>query len=175
MSTIRTWTHRIAAASIFMVPQLALAGDPGSASVLVRPLSSTPVPSLGSYGLIALGLLLAVVAVRVIRAHEGMGNILGVAILATGMAAGGFGIEKAWASGIVTIDGDICNHGGWLDFNPYTYEELSNYCPGDVQVIDFRSQCPLNFGSEVCDEGDILNGYSGSGKPDYCELPECDN
>ena len=180
MSLISKFGSRLAVLGLLFLPHLALAGRPGDGVVIVGPVQSTPVPSLSATGLIILALLLAVVAIRIFRNHQGAFNVLAVVALAGSVVSGGVGIERAWASGEIVVGGNVCQQAGPVNFDALlSINYLDNACPNAVQIIDISASCALvsepvsEYGT--CAEGDILLG-SGADKEDKrCALRYCDD
>jgi hypothetical protein len=172
---------RLAVFGLLLLPQLVLAGIPSNNGVvIIGPLDSLPIPLLSGTGLIVLGLLLAVVAIRMFRNHQGAFSVLGVLALTGSVVTGGVGIEKAWASGVVVAGGDVCHQAGPVNFNPeWNYNYLDNQCPNSLQIISISASCSLNGNPSspysTCEEGGILLGQGeGSENARRCALRWCD-
>lgn len=92
-NSVKTFYRGSAAAVAVMFSSGALAGG-GTAGSLVYGPGSNAVPTLGGTALVALALLLAVVAFRVLRSEQYRGmNLVVAATMATAIAAAGGGVK----------------------------------------------------------------------------------
>ena len=97
-----------------LLPAMAFAGT-ASPSVMLGAggLATTPVPALSDGLLIALGLLLAVIALRTIRQKVVYQKILSFTLLACGLVVGGMGVERSVATTATPImeESNLCGGG----------------------------------------------------------------
>jgi exosortase sorting signal-containing protein len=174
-----------AACAALFLPSISQAGTPTPSipvDIVVRPAdavaaAATAVPTLSQNLLIALGLLLAVIALRTLQRQQGAKKLLGLVILGSGMAIGGAGIERTIASGTSIPNGDICTAGGKVPyFAQFENQIFSNFCPNDMVITNYE-MAPNQFCSDLdvsssgCPVGTVLAATSGSCTP----LPICED
>lgn len=146
----------------------------GVTSVVVGPLgasASAPIPTLTDNLLIALGLLLAVVAVRVLRSQRSTQKFLSLVLLGSGLLIGAIGVDRSIAgvAGVVAM-GDVCTQAGPIDYNPNAPISLQNGCTVDIEIRSFSStECILDTESAACTVGQVL-APEGICNP----LPQCE-
>lgn len=159
-----------AVTSLLVASSLAQAGAP-AAFVNFTPVAANPVPALSGYVLIALGLLLAVIAVRTLRNNEGAQKILSIMVLGGGLIISGVGADRTLAGLtpiIETIPVDECA-GGSVRYGPNEgATDLKNSCSNSIEITGFETQfCTLDTASAACK----VNGVLLAG--DSCSLPLC--
>jgi len=147
-----------------LLPSLAFAGSP---TVTLGPFagaSVTPVPALSDGLLIALGVVLAVVALRTIRQKLVYQKVLSVVLLGCGLVIGGMGVERTVATTTTPIlpESDLCS-GATGDVNLNRGETnptlIQNTC--ESQVLEVLSYSGMSCTPEQqitidADVGDTL-------------------
>lgn len=99
--------------------------------------ASVSVPALDAMALVALSLLLAVVAWRVLGGGK-RGAAAAVVLAGAGLAAGGVGIERsvATSSFSVTSQGDCETGGSYVIFE--RDNEFTNDCPNPMTILGYE-------------------------------------
>ncbi len=139
-----TPTYGTALALLVLAP-VSNAGTPGG--VVLGPASATAVPTLSPAILIALGVVLAVIALRVLRNNGGAQKIVSIALLGSGVLVGGFGVERTLATSAATLAEATCetatitvNFNNLRGFNS-PENTVNNQCGRDLQVMEYTFIC----------------------------------
>lgn len=149
-----------------MVSAAASAGEIASGSISFIP-TSVGVPTLSNSMLVVLGVLMAVIAVRVIRSGSGAMNKLAGAILVIGgVMSGGYGIDNTLASGSITVSGSACSTGDTLSFPAMYSNSFSNACPNSVSITRIETPCKEPV-TGTCKVGRVVASQAS------CQLPYC--
>ena len=156
MTNLYRIIHTSAFAGLFLASSLVQAGT--QTSVIVGP-ASVNVPTLNGSMLVALGLLLAVIAVRVLRSKQGTHRLLSWLVLGVGLIVGGIGVQRSEAltSGSVTAEGAVCAADGPVFYNPLGDVVLNNACSNRIEIKSFS--VPINCTLETdagCKQGQVL-------------------
>lgn len=118
----------------------------GSGSVVLGPVSATAVPTLTPAIMIALGGMLAVIGLRVLRQHGGAQKVVSVALLAGGALVGGFGVDRTLATGAVPLSNADCDAATiTVNYQRNVTDQqnaVSNQCGRDLQVKEYPFSCP---------------------------------
>ncbi|GAB3319344.1 midcut-by-XrtH protein [Haliea atlantica] len=164
----------ITAIALFGAAPATLAGGP---QIIVEfgP-GSLAVPTLGTTALIALGGLLAIIALRAFRGGAA-GRAAAVALFSAGLISGGLGVERSLATSSfsVTSAGD-CETGGTYAMYERGGNIFTNDCPNPMRILGYRFQNPEQQCTLVPNEGEgvpacTLNSPVASGG--QCALPLC--
>ena len=175
MNTPKLIPHCLAGLALLTASSLSVAQ--GATNVVVGPLGasvSTPVPTLTDNLLIVLGLLLAVVAVRVLRSQRSAQKFLSIVLLGSGLLIGAIGVDRSIASvlGVVAM-GDVCTQAGPIDYNPDAPISLQNGCTVDIEIKSFSSsECTLDTESAACTVGQVLAPEASCNSLPQCEVDE---
>tara|TARA_R110001599_G_scaffold3596_4_gene19838 strand:- start:20065 stop:20634 length:570 start_codon:yes stop_codon:yes gene_type:complete len=134
-----------AALALLALAPVSHAGTPGG--VILGPASATAVPTLTPSTLIALGVVLAVIALRVLRQNGGAQKIVSIALLGSGALLGGFGVERTLATSAATLADATCetatinvSFGNLRGFNS-SENTVNNQCGRDLQVVEYTFTC----------------------------------
>ena len=128
------------------------------------------VPTLGNGMLVILGVLMAVIALRVIGSGQGaLNKIASVTILSSGLLLSGYGIENSIAGGSsVNASGGNCGTGATLRYDPNVFQNFNNQCSIPVFITDTSVSCYDSAVEERgCSENDIIEPGSS------CALAAC--
>ena len=148
------------AATIFYTPVAVIPPIPPAAAVAV--------PTASSIAMIALGVLLAVVALQAMRKRSTAAKVFSVLLLVGTAVSITTGVEQALATSGLVISGEQCN-GGQQDFSPQlSGSPLTNSCDVDITVDSYTSNCDFLDETE-CPTGTMLAAGSS------CSLPFCSN
>jgi hypothetical protein len=173
MSRTRLCFSAMATFSMVALPSLAQAGGGNAAFNITFGAAAAgsvnAVPVLSNTLLIALGLLLVVVAVRTLHANKGAQKFLSVALMAGGLAIGGFGVDRTIADPVPfvfgTVEGDLpCEDDAEVEYNPRDAGTVINNCDTPATVTPFIPEFSCY---ELNDDGDCGELASG----DTCNLP----
>jgi hypothetical protein len=126
------------------------------------------VPTLSNSMLVLLGVLMAVIAVRVIRSGSGaMNKLAGTVLVIGGVISSGYGIDSTLASGSITVTGSACATGDTRSFPPTYSNTFFNECSNSVTITSIELPCkePVTGTCKV--------GVTVAGK-DSCLLPYCE-
>ena len=115
-------SRKVSAALAFAIaamPSIALAGTP---TVVVGPVAAAAgaaaVPTMTGSLLIALGALLAVVAVRFLRQKGLQQKVMSLLVLGSGLIIGGLGVQETQATSVtVSVESSACS-GSTVSINP---------------------------------------------------------
>lgn len=157
----------MAHAGCFRIPNITVVWEPGLASI----------PSLGSWGLIALALMLAVVGMRLLGNRQSAARYFS-AVMAVGVLALGIQTAQTGGAGGFNVSDQLCEGGqqGYagtslvdlrngcsvpLEIVDYIYEDLGTRgeqclqlqetCPVGTVVAANGDTCPLNYYLNTCD------------------------
>lgn len=144
----------------------AQAGELGTGYVSFIP-TNIGVPTLSNSMLVLLGVLMAVIAVRVIRSGSGaMNKIAGTVLVIGGVISSGYGIDSTLASGSITVTGSACTTGDTRSFPPTYSNTFFNECSGSVTITEIELPCK-EIVTGTCKVGGIV------GAKNSCQLPFC--
>jgi hypothetical protein len=126
------------------------------------------VPTLSNSMLVLLGVLMAVIAVRVIRSGSGaMNRLAGAVLVIGGVISSGYGIDSTLASGSVTVSGSACTTGDTRSFPPNYSNTFFNECSTSVSITSIELPCQEPV-TGTCKVGGVV------GAKNSCLLPYCD-
>lgn len=135
------------------------------------------VPTLGTSALIALGVLLAIVALRASRG-SGAGRAAAVVLFSAGLVSGGLGVERtlATSSFSVTSEGD-CETGGSYVMFARGGNIFTNDCPNAMRILGYEfdnpeSTCTLVPNNSESAPACVIGSPVAAG--DQCALAVCD-
>lgn len=136
--------HGAALALLTLAP-VSHAGTPGG--VVLGPASATAVPTLSPPILIALGVVLAIIALRVLRHNGGAQKIVSVVLLGGGVLLGGFGVERTLATSAATLADATCDT-ATITVNLQNLRGISsaentvnNQCGRDLRIVEYTFSC----------------------------------
>lgn len=162
--------------SVLLVAPTSLAGGPG-VIVDFGPGSLAAVPTLGTSALIALGILLAIIALRASRGGSA-GRAAAVALFSAGLISGGLGVERtlATSSFSVTSAGD-CETGGSYVMLTRGGNIFTNDCPNPMRILGYRFEDAEDTCTLVPNNGEsapacVIGSPVAAG--DQCALALCD-
>lgn len=162
--------------SALLVAPTSLAGGP-PVNVDFGPGSLAAVPTLGTSALIALGVLLAIIALRASRGGSA-GRAAAVALFSAGLISGGLGVERtlATSSFSVTSEGD-CETGGRYLMTTRGGNIFTNDCPNPMRILGYSFENPANTCTLVPNNGEsapacVIGSPVAAG--DQCALALCD-
>jgi len=129
-----------------------------SVGVTVGPVGSVAVPTMSNSLMIGLGLLLAVIALRVLKQRDDAARVLSVALLGGGLLIGSLGVERSMAtfSGVNTEPGGVCDGGTQEIVTGRAFDEnyLENTC--ETTPIQIKSyQLPCSSAEQITYNGDV--------------------
>ncbi|MDH4042637.1 MAG: midcut-by-XrtH protein [Gammaproteobacteria bacterium] len=152
--SINSLVRTLATAGLFIISSVAQASITGS--VTVGPYAAS-VPTLSGTMLLVLGLLLAVLALRLLRDQRGAHKLLSWVILGGGLVIGGVGAERAYAPppGIVVAE-PYCTTEGAINYYEYEQTPLMNACPNAIQIKRISASCQLDYAAAGCKQGQVL-------------------
>ena len=134
-----------AALALLALAPVSHAGTPGG--VILGPASATAVPTLSPAILIALGVVLAVIALRVLRNNGGAQKIVSIALLGSGVLLGGFGVERTLATSAATLADADCDT-ATITVNLQNLRGISsaentvsNQCGRDLRIVEYTFSC----------------------------------
>ncbi len=130
--------------------------------------TSVDLPTLSNSTLILLGVLMAVIAVRVIRSGKGtMNRMAGILLVTGGLLSSGHGIESTLAGAAnVTISGANCSTGGTSQFPPFSIFTFNNQCLTALLITDISLDCTVIIPG-TCTVGEVVEPGQ------ECQLPSC--
>ncbi|TGD74877.1 hypothetical protein E4634_06705 [Mangrovimicrobium sediminis] len=142
------------AGAFLAMPSIVFAGS-AAPMVVVGPVATagagaTAVPTMSASLMIALGLLLAVVALRFLRQKGVAQKMLSLVVLGSGVAIGGLGVQETRATSVtVSVESSACS-GATESINPSRGDgydptaQLFNFCESaSIQVIAYEDYpCP---------------------------------
>lgn len=148
MTRISPPVLRTAALGLAFLSPAALAGtQSGIVTYLPSSLlgAATAVPTMSGNILIALGLIMAVIALRFLggRAQQ---KALSLTILGAGLAIGGLGVQETLATSSIYVSNDECNTGGSqpiIELGRYSY--FTNQCDVPVTLVSTVLNCPNGY------------------------------
>ena len=144
---------------------------PGAAPA--PPVMATPVPTMTDGLLIALGLLLAVIAIRALKGQLVHQKILSVLLLGGGLLVGGLGVERSFATQVPVVPvANECEVGGTaaLESAGRSDNKFTNSCEEAMTITAYSLGCGEAEEVEVTPVGTSI-------EPDetvsinYCQLP----
>lgn len=140
----RSLVRLVASAAAVASPMTLAGGSTGG--VVLGPVSATAVPTLTPAIMIALGGMLAVIGLRVLRQHGGAQKVVSVALLAGGALVGGFGVDRTLATGAVPLSNADCDAATiTVNYQRNVTDQqnaVSNQCGRDLQVKEYPFSCP---------------------------------
>tara|TARA_R110002110_G_scaffold415816_1_gene656594 strand:- start:4221 stop:4760 length:540 start_codon:yes stop_codon:yes gene_type:complete len=167
----------IAGIPALLAAPASLAGGPG-VIVDFGPGALAGVPTLGTSALIALGVLLAIVALRASR-NGSAGRAAAVALFSAGLISGGLGVERtlATSSFSVTSQGD-CETGGSYQMFERGGNIFTNDCPNPMRIlgytfVDANQACTLVPNNNESAPACVVGSPVAAG--DQCALAICDD
>jgi len=168
----RRFAGRSLAVLSFLAAPAAFAGSPGG--VTLGPASPTAVPAMTPAILVALGLLLAVIAVRVLRQSGVAQRVLSVCLLGVASVLGALGVERSVATGAVPVSDAGCDSatvqvGYWRNLND-NQNAVRNDCGRDLEILSYNFACPP--GEPFNDNGSPVGTLVPNGQETplgYCE------
>jgi hypothetical protein len=133
----------ITASAAALLAPATLAGT--QAGVTLGPLSATAVPAMTPAMLVALGLLLAVIALRVLRQSGVAQRVLSVCLLGTASVLGALGVERSVATGAIGLSGGDCESATIEVRYQRDIEDdenaVENQCGRDLQILSYNFAC----------------------------------
>ncbi|TDG14026.1 hypothetical protein E2F43_11090 [Seongchinamella unica] len=125
----------------------------GSTGVILGPPGAAPgavaaVPAMGTSAMIALGLLMAVIALRFLQQKGMTQKVLSVTLLGGGLALTGLGVDNATATttAVVPTESSLCAGGQELFHDQRSGiggGTLENQCASaTLEVLGYRLNCP---------------------------------
>ncbi|HBO12920.1 MAG TPA: hypothetical protein DD491_09070 [Halieaceae bacterium] len=130
-------------------PSLALAGGGGSGTVTLGPASPTAVPAMTPAMMVGLGLLLAVIALRVLRQSGAAQRVMSFLLLGSAGVVGGLGVERTIATNTLETGGSDCNSPtivltyAQVEERPDTV--VTNGCTIDLEIVGYNLSCPGGY------------------------------
>ena len=130
-------------------PSLALAGTPGGGTVTLGPASPTAVPAMTPAMMVGLGLLLAVIALRVLRKSGVAQRVMSFLLLGSAGVVGGLGVERTIATNTLETGGSDCNSPtivltyAQVEERPDTV--VTNGCSIDLEIVGYDLTCPDGY------------------------------
>ncbi|MFN2167355.1 MAG: hypothetical protein ACK2U9_13955 [Anaerolineae bacterium] len=146
--------------------------------------AATPVPLMHPLALVTLGLVLAVLAARLLYRSSRARRLSGLAILGAGLVISATGVDRVLAvvNPPIAIEGDGCDQDTEYFYDAIgngAFIGLQNNCPNPVVIKSFvNRQCPENAPLQTdaayvdCRAGTQL-GASGSENSSCEALPYC--
>lgn len=136
--------------------------------------TSTSIPTLGSWGLIVMAIVMGVVGARLIKRHALAARTFSITLLAGALL---LGVQTARTGGdMVPIGDDECEAGSatYFAFAPAT---LLNECPNPVRIVSYIE--PTETGScfnviNDCPVGTLVGGDGGMCDLLYYEQFKCE-
>lgn len=135
----------------------------------------TPIPTLGSWAMIAMALLLATIGARLMKDRFPQARLMSVALLA-GVLLVGTQVARTGGANLPDIIGGTCE-GGSENYKSEAFLELFNKCPNAVQIIEYQypESLPSCFElQDVCPVGTILPPGQGCIPVNYYSTENCD-
>ncbi|KZX58620.1 hypothetical protein A3709_18105 [Halioglobus sp. HI00S01] len=161
---------------ITLTPQ---AEPPAPAPVADAVAPAVPVPVMSDLLMVVLGITLVTIAVRVLRKSNIGDKLLGVAVLCTGVAIGGFGARHAEALiEEYLIEDPNCGSVTEIQYNPYdpTMPPIKNTC-GETYEVTEKDEVVPGFCAAIvegtCSAGTALE-TGQTCIPDYIEEDVCE-
>ena len=114
------------------------------------PVMAASIPTMTDGLLIALGLLLAVIAIRALKGQLVHQKILSILLLGGGLLVGGLGVERSFATQVPVVPvADECEVGGIapLDFPSRSDNRFTNSCEVAMTITEYSLGC--DEGTEV--------------------------
>ena len=116
---------------------------------------ATAVPVVGPYGLVLLGALLALIAVRAVNLKAHINTMLIVGIVGSGVAGSLYIADVSGGFGPLPIGGGVIPCNGSIAYDEQEYVEMSNECPRAVRVT-------YNTEDSSCALSDLVCGGKGT-------------
>lgn len=143
----------------------AQAGRPGLDGPMVSWTGqAAPIPSLGTWGLVALALMFGVMGARLLQRHSGAVRVMSVVLITGVLLVGAKVAHTTIVLPEVTVDGSECL-GGSSEFNAFNPTPLENTCSTPITISNY------NFGfikvpgcaefQETCPVGTVVPGGEG--------------
>lgn len=157
------------------------AGIASGGSITLGPASVTAVPALTPAMMIGLGILLAVIAVRVLRKSGFAQRVASLLLIGGAGVVGGLGVERTIATHVLNTSDAV---GGDCDSATIVVEyqgrvdgrfdsNLTNSCSIDLEILDYDLLC--SDGASFNDNGSPVGTIVAEGEQvpvAYCELPQ---
>lgn len=142
--------------------------------------SSTAIPTLGTWSLLAMAGLMAVVGIRLMKNHATGARVISVVLLAGGLVLGAQ--QARTGLGTVPVSGGDCS-GGDVTYRLLDFADLVNECPNPLEITDYEYPDPSEFDSECFTLNESCPIGSQVGPDDSCRLnyyvftggPGCDD
>ncbi len=167
--------HALLWASLLLGPASALAGTTPPV-VVVAGAGAPGIPTMSTNLMIALGVLLAVVALRFLQQRGNAQKFLSLLLLGGGLTLGGLGIDQTRATDAGFSDGSTACGGGQESQNirdPFGGGTLFNSCSETNLVVVAYLNYPCSSAEQIkvdADVGDIITA-GGSGTLNRCPAP----
>ena len=148
------------------------------ATVTVGPFTGEPVPTLSGNLQIALGLLLAVIAFRMLKNQRGAQKLFSLLVLGGGLVISGIGVDRTLAvvdPNLVPAAGAVCTQAGPLPYNPFEDSTLENQCANAIEIKSIIAPECADFDTESanCKVGQVLTATGPGSSCAY--LPKCND
>ncbi|MCB1864820.1 MAG: midcut-by-XrtH protein [Chromatiales bacterium] len=156
------FVNRVLGLGLLLAPQLALGGNGGA--IVHAPFASA-VPGIGGLGLVTLGVLLGVLAARLIRRPQGSGSKLMISAFAVAaLASGASGVKLIGdAKAGMTMLAMVLSGGGTVELpDENDCFQVFNDTTVTQQIIDVQGYPPAIL--TACTNGGVSNGgvYRGT-------------
>jgi hypothetical protein len=143
--------------------------------------SSSSIPTMGTWGLVAMALLLAVVGMRLVKTRGAGAGLMSVVLVVGVLAVSTQTARTGLFVGLPPIEGAGCE-GGSQDYPLFAEIALVNNCPNQVKISSYEypvevEECELI--DDACPVGTVLEANGGSCEPlnyfERCRIQGGDN
>jgi hypothetical protein len=171
----QAWLGKLVAfAAVMLVSPTALAGRP-DITVSWEP-ASMAIPTLGTYGLVAAAVLMAVVRLRLLRSPGQGSRFASTVLIACGVL---FSVEAITGPILISpplgIFDEDCQ-GGELEYFPSPTQTLTNTCSNAVRITNYEYSLQPICGAlvESCPVGTLLAAETGICTLNHYDFSGCD-